>query len=155
MGPPPLNSPLPREPPLPPSHKTSWSGLSPGHSCIKGSFPMSPRPTPTPIGKMCVFQVSKYCHLPESSMASPFSGGGGGRWRGGGRGCVLRLPALQKGVHVASHSNRIHRMGQGNSPGTAGVSKSNIPLWLICIFPDRPQLLFPLSLLGFYNNRTS
>lgn len=50
-------------------------------------------PTLTPIGKMCVFQVSKYCHLPESSMAGPFKRGEGG--------CVLRPPArlavLQQG----------------------------------------------------------
>lgn len=59
-------------------------------------------PTLTPIGKMCVFQVSKYCHLPESSMAGPFK-----RGEGGLRIAPARLPGcLATGVHVASHSNR-------------------------------------------------
>lgn len=98
--------------------KTSWSGLSLGHSCIKGSFP-SPWPTPTPIGKMCVFQVSKYCHLPESSMTSPFGGGGRVAY------CACLL--CNRGT-CGLTQQPVHRMGQGNSPGTAGVSKSNIPI---------------------------
>lgn len=69
---------------LQPQNFLVWSFSGP--QLHQGVLPQSPEPTPTPIGKMCVFQVSKYCHLPESSMASPFRGG-----------CVLRLPALQQG----------------------------------------------------------
>lgn len=94
MGLPPLNSPPPREPPPLSSRKTSWSALSLGATAAsRGPSPV-PGPTPTPIGKMCVFQVSKYCHLPESSMASPFRGG-------------VYWPACPAtGVHVAPRSNR-------------------------------------------------
>lgn len=88
-------------------------------------------PTLTPIGKMCVFQVSKYCHLPESSMAGPFK-------RGEGVAYCARPPAWLSCNRGACGLTQqpIHRTGQGNSPGTAGVSKSNIPIWLISILPD-------------------
>lgn len=94
-------------PPLLSGHKTSWSGLSPGATAASRAPlpppPLVPGPTPTPIGEMCVFQVSKYCHLPESSMASPFRVG-------------VYWPCLpcNRGAHVASRSNPDRRMGQGN-----------------------------------------
>lgn len=93
---PPAKSASPPPSLLQPQNFLVWS-FSGATAASRGPSPV-PEPTPTPIGKMCVFQVSKYCHLPESSMASPLSGG------------VRRLriaPAcFATGVHVASHSNR-------------------------------------------------
>lgn len=94
MGPPPLNSPCQESPH--PSPATKLPGLVFLRATAASRVP-SPvlEPTLTAIGKMCVFQVSKYCHLPESSMASPFGGG-----------VVYCSCLLCNRVHVASHSNR-------------------------------------------------
>lgn len=131
--------------------KTSWSGLSLGHSCIKGSFP-SPWPTPTPIGKMCVFQVSKYCHLPESSMASPF---GGGWWVGVG-GLRIAPACFATEVHVASHSNQ--SIGWVRGILQAQLESANQTyLYSSSAFSQtrKPFPAFISSLRCFYNKRVS
>lgn len=127
IGPPPLNSPLSWEPPPSSSYKTSWSALSPGHSCVKGSFP-GPWAHPNPNWQDVCISGEQILPLAWEFNDQPFQGVGWG----------LRIACLPcyRGTWGLTQQP-IHRMGQGNSPGTAGVSKSNIPMQLICIFPDR------------------
>lgn len=74
--------------------------------------------------------MSKYCHLPESSMASPFRVG-----------VYWPCPPCNRGATGGGHmwplaATRPVGWVKGISPATAGVNSSNIPIWLICIFPD-------------------
>uniref|UniRef100_A0AAV2JBE5 Uncharacterized protein n=1 Tax=Knipowitschia caucasica TaxID=637954 RepID=A0AAV2JBE5_KNICA len=68
MGRPVRNSSPPRVAPTPSSRATKLPQSAVcllGHSCLRGSFPASPWPTPTPIGKMCVFQ-GRTCGLTQA-----------------------------------------------------------------------------------------
>ena len=122
MGPPQLNSTPPRQPPalLQPQNflVCSFSG---GHSCIKGSFPQSPPGPPRP--DVCI----------SGEQILPLAWEFNGQCFQEGAYCACLL--CNRGA-CGFTQQRVHRAGQGNSPGTAGVSKSNTPIWLICIFPD-------------------
>lgn len=94
------------------SHKTSRSG----HSCFEEALP-SPWAHPYPNCYDVSISGEQILPLAWEFNDRSFQGG-----------CVLRLPALQQGQPTFCLTQQPDlRMGQGNSPGTAGVSKSNIP----------------------------
>lgn len=74
-----------RVPPPFSSHKTSWSAVSLGHSCTKGSFP-SPRAHPNPNWQHVCISGEQILPLAWEFNGQPFKGG-----------CVLRPPALWQG----------------------------------------------------------
>lgn len=107
-----LNNPPTRKPLPLSSHKTSRSG----HSCFEEALP-SPWAHPYPNCYDVSISGEQILPLAWEFNDRSFQGG-----------CVLRLPALQQGQPTFCLTQQPDlRMGQGNSPGTAGVSKSNIP----------------------------